>query len=238
MTVCEDLALTARDEMAAATSPWRNGIVVQLGRRIGHAGQIALGGIAVIALAACRELCVCAGRGGSTLGDFLGVGFSRQKLLSLGRCVIIIAVQRALKGIVLLVGVGNACIAFLCAFTLVQADFTDGRTSLVRPTVYSSYTGVTLMVLRPYGLLGSLALKPSGALLESIPSAASASELPVSAAAARISSRAAYAGDKSQCQSKAYAAFEFHGIFSFSYSAVRWNDRACRKETENCLRLS
>ena len=25
--------------------------------------------------------------------------------------------------------------------------------------------------------------------------------------------RAAYAGDKSQCQSKAYAAFEFHGIF-------------------------
>ena len=41
--------------------------IFQLGRRIGHAGQIALGGIAVIALAACRELCVCAGRGGFTL---------------------------------------------------------------------------------------------------------------------------------------------------------------------------
>ena len=43
------------------------GTIFQIGDGIGHAGQIALGGIAVIALAACRELCVCAGRGGFTL---------------------------------------------------------------------------------------------------------------------------------------------------------------------------
>lgn len=119
-----------------------------------------------------------------------------------------------MKGIVLLVGLGNACIAFLCAFTLVQIDFIR-RQNITRQTngIQLRTPGVNLDGIAPVWVLGSLALKPSGALLESIPSAASASELPVSAAAARISSRAAYAGDKSQCQSKAYAAFEFHGIF-------------------------
>ena len=189
------------------------GLVVQLGSSIGHAGQIALGGIAVIALAAHRELCVCAGRGGSTLGDFLGIGFSRQKLLSLGRCVIIIAVQRALKAIVLLAGLGNACIAFLCAFTLVQIDFIR-RQNITRQT-----NGIQLVHRRnldgiaPVWVAGVVGIKAVGRFAR----INTERRKRVRAAGIRRRcadiKRAAYAGDKSQCQSKAYAAFEFHGIF-------------------------
>ena len=189
------------------------GTILQIGSSIGHAGQIALGGIAVIALAACRELCVCASRGGSTLGDFLGVGFSRQKLLSLGRCVIIIAVQRALKGIVLLVGLGNACIAFFCAFTLVQVDFIR-RQNITRQT-----NGIQLVHRRnldgiaPVWVAGVVGIKAVGRFAR----INTERRKRVRAAGIRRRcadiKRAAYAGDKSQCQSKTYAAFEFHGIF-------------------------
>ena len=189
------------------------GTIFQIGGGIGHAGQIALGGIAVIALAAHRELCVCAGRGGSTLGDFLGICFSRQKLLSLGRCVIIIAVQRALKGIVLLVGLGNACIAFLCAFTLVQIDF------IRRQNITCQTNGIQLVHRRnldgiaPVWVAGVVGIKAVGRF------ARINTERRKCVRAAGIRrrcadiKRAAYAGDKSQCQSKADAAFEFHGIF-------------------------
>ena len=62
------LSVTARGEMACGyVCHGVIGTIFQIGGGIGHAGQIALGGIAVIALAACRELCVCAGRGGFTL---------------------------------------------------------------------------------------------------------------------------------------------------------------------------
>ena len=62
------LGVTARGEMACGyVCHGVIGTIFQIGGGIGHAGQIALGGIAVIALAACRELCVCAGRGGFTL---------------------------------------------------------------------------------------------------------------------------------------------------------------------------
>ena len=208
------LGVTARGEMACGYVC--HGVIraiFQLGRRIGHAGQIALGGIAVIALAAHRELCVCAGRGGSTLGDFLGIGFSRQKLLSLGRCVIIIAVQRALKGVVLLVGLGNACIAFLCAFTLVQIDFIR-RQNITRQT-----NGIQLVHRRnldgiaPVWVAGVVGIKAVGRFAR----INTERRKRVRAAGIRRRcadiKRAAYAGDKSQCQSKAYAAFEFHGIF-------------------------
>ena len=208
------LGVTARGEMACGhVCHSVIGIILQSGSSIGHAGQIALGGIAVIALAAHRELCVCAGRGGFTLGDFLGIGFSRQKLLSLGRCVIIIAVQRALKGIVLLVGVGNACIAFLCAFTLVQADFIR-RQSIIRQT-----NGIQLVHRRnldgiaPVWVAGVVGIKAVGRFAR----INTERRKRVRAAGIRRRcadiKRAAYAGDKSQCQSKAYAAFEFHGIF-------------------------
>ena len=189
------------------------GLVVQLSSGIGHAGQIALGGIAVIALAAHRELCVCAGRGGFTLGDFLGIGFSRQKLLSLGRCVIIIAVQRALKDIVRLVGLGNVCIALLCAFTLVQVDFIR-RQNIIRQT-----NGIQLVHRRnldgiaPVWVAGVVGIKAVGRFAR----INTERRKRVRAAGIRRRcadiKRAAYAGDKSQCQSKAYAAFEFHGIF-------------------------
>ena len=189
------------------------GLVVQLSSGIGHAGQIALGGIAVIALAAHRELCVCAGRGGFTLGDFLGIGFSRQKLLSLGRCVIIIAVQRALKDIVLLAGLGNACIALLCAFTLVQVDFIR-RQNITRQT-----NGIQLVHrcnldgIAPVWVAGVVGIKAIGRFARIY----AERRKRVRAAGIRCRcadiKRAAYAGDKSQCQSKAYAAFEFHGIF-------------------------
>ena len=208
------LGVTARGEMACGHvchSVIR--AIFQLGRRIGHAGQIALGGIAVIALAACRELCVCAGRGGFTLRNSLVLLLSAQKLLSLGRCVIIIAVQRALKGIVLLVGLGNACIAFLCAFTLVQIDFIR-RQNITRQT-----NGIQLVHRRnldgiaPVGVAGIVGIKAVGRF------ARINTERRKCVRAAGIRrrcadiKRAAYAGDKSQCQSKAYAAFEFHGVF-------------------------
>ena len=189
------------------------GTIFQIGGGIGHAGQIALGGIAVIALAAHRELCVCAGRGGFTLGDFLGIGLSRQKLLSLGRCVIIIAVQRALKDIVLLAGLGNACIALLCAFTLVQIDFIR-RQNIIRQT-----NGIQLVHRRnldgiaPVWVAGVVGIKAVGRFAR----INTERRKRVRAAGIRRRcadiKRAAYAGDKSQCQSKAYAAFEFHGIF-------------------------
>ena len=189
------------------------GTILQIGSSIGHAGQIALGGIAVIALAACRELCVCAGRGGSTLGDFLGIGFSRQKLLSLGRCVIIIAVQRALKGIVLLVGVGNACIAFLCAFTLAQVDF------IRRQNITCQTNGIQLVHRRnldgiaPVWVAGVVDIKAVGRFARiNTERRKRVRTAGIRRRCADIK-RAAYAGDKSQCQSKAYAAFEFHGIF-------------------------
>ena len=189
------------------------GLVVQLGSGIGHAGQIALGGIAVIALAAYRELCVCAGRGGFTLGDFLGIGFSRQKLFSLGRCVIIIAVQRALKGIVLLVGLGNACIAFLCAFTLAQVDFIR-RQNIIRQT-----NGIQLVhrcnldgiaAIRVAGVVGIKAIGRFARIYAERRKRVRAAGIRRRCADIK---RAAHAGDDRQCQSKAYAAFEFHGIF-------------------------
>ena len=128
------LGVTVRGEMACGhVCHGVIGTILQIGSSIGHAGQIALGGIAAIVLAAHRELYVCAGRGGFTLRNSLVLLLSAQKLLSLGRCVIIIAVQRALKDIVLLVGLGNACIAFLCAFTLVQIDFIR-RQNITRQT--------------------------------------------------------------------------------------------------------
>ena len=189
------------------------GLVVQLGSGIGHAGQIALGGIAVSALAAYRELCVCAGRGGFTLRNSLVLLLSAQKLLSLGRCVIIIAVQRALKGIVLLVGLGNACIAFLCAFTLVQVDFIR-RQNITRQT-----NGIQLVHrcnldgIAPVWVAGVVGIKAIGRFARIY----AERRKRVRAAGIRCRcadiKRAAYAGDKSQCQSKAYAAFEFHGIF-------------------------
>ena len=208
------LGVTARGEMACGyVCHSVIGTILQIGSSIGHAGQIALGGIAVIALAACRELCVCASRGGSTLGDFLGIGFSRQKLLSLGRCVIIIAVQRALKGIVLLVGFGNACIAFLCAFTLVQVDF------IRRQNITCQTNGIQLVHRRnldgiaPVWVAGVVGIKAIGRFAR----INTERRKRVRAAGIRRRcadiKRAAYAGDKSQCQSKAYAAFEFHGIF-------------------------
>ena len=208
------LGVTARGEMACGhVCHSVIGTILQIGSSIGHAGQIALGGIAVIALAACRELCVCASRGGSTLGDFLGVGFSRQKLLSLGRCVIIIAVQRALKGIVLLVGLGNACIAFLCAFTLVQVDFIR-RQNITRQT-----NGIQLVHRRnldgiaPVWVAGVVGIKAVGRFARiNTERRKRVRTAGIRRRCADIK-RAAYAGDKSQCQSKAYAAFEFHGIF-------------------------
>ena len=208
------LGVTARGEMACGYVC--HGVIraiFQLGRRIGHAGQIALGGIAVIALAAHRELCVCAGRGGSTLGDFLGIGFSRQKLLSLGRCVIIIAVQRALKGIVLLVGLGNACIALLCAFTLVQADFIRRQNIILQTNGIQLVHRRNLDGIAPVWVAGVVGIKAVGRFAR----INTERRKRVRAAGIRRRcadiKRAAYAGDKSQCQSKAYAAFEFHGIF-------------------------
>ena len=208
------LGVTARGEMACGhVCHSVIGTILQIGSSIGHAGQIALGGIAVIALAAHRELCVCAGRGGFTLGDFLGIGFSRQKLLSLGRCVIIIAVQRALKGIVLLVGFGNACIAFLCAFTLVQVDFIR-RQNITRQT-----NGIQLVHRRnldgiaPVWVAGVVGIKAVGRFARiNTERRKRVRTAGIRRRCADIK-RAAYAGDKSQCQSKAYAAFEFHGIF-------------------------
>ena len=208
------LGVTARGEMACGhVCHSVIGIVVQLGRRIGHAGQIALGGIAVIALAACRKLCVCAGRGGFTFRNSSVLLLSAQKLLSLGRCVIIIAVQRALKGIVLLVGLGNACIAFFCAFTLVQVDFIR-RQNITRQT-----NGIQLVHRRnldgiaPVWVAGVVGIKAVGRFAR----INTERRKRVRAAGIRRRcadiKRAAYAGDKSQCQSKAYAAFEFHGIF-------------------------
>ena len=208
------LGVTARGEMACGyVCHGVIGTIFQIGGGIGHAGQIALGGIAVIALAACRELCVCAGRGGFTLGDFLGIGFSRQKLLSLGRCVIIIAVQCALKDIVLLVGLGNACIALLCAFTLVQVDFIR-RQNIIRQT-----NGIQLVHRRnldgiaPVWVAGVIGIKAVGRFARI--NAERRKRVRAAGIRRRCADikRAAYAGDKSQCQSKAYAAFEFHGIF-------------------------
>ena len=208
------LGVTARGEMACGhVCHGVIGTIFQIGGGIGHAGQIALGGIAVIALAACRELCVCAGRGGFTLRNSLVLLLSAQKLLSLGRCVIIIAVQRALKGIVLLVGLGNACIAFLCAFTLVQIDFIRWQ-NITRQT-----NGIQLVHRRnldgiaPVWVAGVVGIKAVGRF------ARINTERRKCVRAAGIRrrcadiKRAAYAGDKSQCQSKADAAFEFHGIF-------------------------
>ena len=208
------LGVTARGEMACGyVCHSVIGTIFQIGGGIGHAGQIALGGIAVIALAAHRELCVCAGRGGFTLRNSLGLLLSAQKLLSLGRCVIIIAVQRALKGIVLLVGLGNACIAFLCAFTLVQVDFIR-RQNITRQT-----NGIQLVHRRnldgiaPVWVAGVVSIKAVGRFARINTERCKR----VRAAGIRRRcadiKRAAYAGDKSQCQSKAYAAFEFHGIF-------------------------
>ena len=215
------------------------GLVVQLGSGIGHAGQITLGGIAVIALAAYRELCVCAGRGGFTLGDFLGIGFSRQKLFSLGRCVIIIAVQRALKGIVLLVGLGNACIALLCAFTLVQIDFIR-RQNITRQT-----NGIQLVHRR--NLDGIAAIRVAGVVgIKAIGRFAriyAERRKRVRAAGIRCRcadiKRAAHAGDDRQCQSKAYAAFEFHGIFLlFPFCGAVERAAPAEKRLKNCLHLS
>ena len=208
------LGVTARGEMACGhVCHSVIGTILQIGSSIGHAGQIALGGIAVIALAACRELCVCAGRGGFTLRNSLVLLLSAQKLLSLGRCVIIIAVQRALKGIVLLVGLGNACIAFLCAFTLVQIDFIRWQ-NITRQT-----NGIQLVHRRnldgiaPVWVAGVVGIKAVGRFAR----INTERRKRVRAAGIRRRcadiKRAAYAGDKSQCQSKAYAAFEFHGIF-------------------------
>ena len=208
------LGVTARGEMACGhVCHSVIGTILQIGSSIGHAGQIALGGIAAIVLAAHRELCVCAGRGGFTLGDFLGIGFSRQKLLSLGRCVIIIAVQRALKDIVLLVGLGNACIALLCAFTLVQVDFIR-RQNITRQT-----NGIQLVHRRnldgiaPVWVAGVVGIKAVGRFARiNTERRKRVRTAGIRRRCADIK-RAAYAGDKSQCQSKAYAAFEFHGIF-------------------------
>ena len=208
------LGVTARGEMACGyVCHGVIGTIFQIGGGIGHAGQIALGGIAVIALAACRELCVCAGRGGFTLRNSLVLLLSAQKLLSLGRCVIIIAVQRALKDIVLLVEFGNACIAFLCAFTLVQIDFIR-RQNITRQT-----NGIQLVHRRnldgiaPVWVAGVVGIKAVGRFAR----INTERRKRVRAAGIRRRcadiKRAAYAGDKSQCQSKAYAAFEFHGIF-------------------------
>ena len=208
------LGVTARGEMACGhVCHGVIGTILQIGSSIGHAGQIAFGGIAVIALAACRELCVCAGRGGFTLRNSLVLLLSAQKLLSLGRCVIIIAVQRALKGIVLLVGLGNACIAFLCAFTLVQVDFIR-RQNITRQT-----NGIQLVHrcnldgIAPVWVAGVVGIKAIGRFARIY----AERRKRVRAAGIRCRcadiKRAAYAGDKSQCQSKAYAAFEFHGIF-------------------------
>ena len=190
------------------------GTIFQIGSSIGHAGQIALGGIAVIALAAHRELCVCAGRGGSTLGDFLGIGFSRQKLLSLGRCVIIIAVQRALKDIVLLGGLGNACITFLCAFTLVHADGIIRRQNIICQT-----NGIQLVHrcnldgIAAVWVAGVVGIKAVGRFARI--NAERRKRVRAAGIRRRCADikRAAHAGDDRQCQSKAYAAFEFHGIF-------------------------
>ena len=189
------------------------GTILQSGGGIGHAGQIALGGIAVIALAAHRELCVCAGRGGFTLGDFLGIGLSRQKLFSLGRCIVIIAVQHALKDIVRLVGLGNACIAFLCAFTLVQADFIRRQNIILQTNGIQLVHRRNLDGIAPVWVARVVGIKAVGRFAR----INTERRKRVRAAGIRRRcadiKRAAYAGDKSQCQSKAYAAFEFHGIF-------------------------
>ena len=208
------LGVTARGEMACGhVCHSVIGTILQIGSSIGHAGQIALGGIAVIALAACRELCVCAGRGGFTLRNSLVLLLSAQKLLSLGRCVIIIAVQRALKGIVLLAGLGNACIAFLCAFTLVQVDFIR-RQNIIRQT-----NGIQLVhrcnldgiaAIRVAGVVGIKAVGRFARINTERRKRVRTAGIRRRCADIK---RAAYAGDKSQCQSKAYAAFEFHGIF-------------------------
>ena len=208
------LGVTARGEMACGhVCHSVIGTILQIGSSIGHAGQIALGGIAVIALAACRELCVCAGRGGFTLRNSLVLLLSAQKLLSLGRCVIIIAVQRALKGIVLLVGLGNACIAFLCAFTLVQVDF------IRRQNITCQTNGIQLVHRRnldgiaPVWVAGVVGIKAVGRFARiNTERRKRVRTAGIRRRCADIK-RAAYAGDKSQCQSKAYAAFEFHGIF-------------------------
>ena len=208
------LGVTARGEMACGYVRHSViGTIFQIGGGIGHAGQIALGGIAVIALAAHRELCVCAGRGGFTLRNSLGLLLSAQKLLSLGRCVIIIAVQRALKGIVLLVGLGNACIALLCAFTLVQVDF------IRRQNITCQTNGIQLVHRRnldgiaPVWVAGVVGIKAVGRFAR----INTERRKRVRAAGIRRRcadiKRAAHAGDDRQCQSKAYAAFEFHGIF-------------------------
>ena len=208
------LGVTARGKMACGyVCHSVIGTILQIGSGIGHAGQITLGGIAVSALAAYRELCVCVGRGGFTFRNSLGLLLSAQKLLSLGRCVIIIAVQRALKGIVLLVGLGNACIAFLCAFTLVQVDFIR-RQNITRQT-----NGIQLVHRRnldgiaPVWVAGVVGIKAVGRFARiNTERRKRVRTAGIRRRCADIK-RAAYAGDKSQCQSKAYAAFEFHGIF-------------------------
>ena len=208
------LGVTARGEMACGhVCHGVIGTILQIGSSIGHAGQIALGGIAAIVLAAHRELCVCAGRGGFTLGDFLGIGFSRQKLLSLGRCVIIIAVQRALQLVILIVGCGSA----LCtAFCVGLGSHTDG---IRRQNITCQTNGIQLVHRRnldgiaPVWVAGVVGIKAVGRFAR----INTERRKRVRAAGIRRRcadiKRAAYAGDKSQCQSKAYAAFEFHGIF-------------------------
>ena len=208
------LSVTARGEMACGyVCHGVIGTIFQIGGGIGHAGQIALGGIAVIALAAHRKLCVCAGRGGFTLRNNLVLLLSTQKLLSLGRCVIIIAVQRALKGIVLLVGVGNACIAFLCAFTLVQADWIRRQNIILQTNGIQLVHRRNLDGIAPVWVAGVVGIKAVGRFARiNTERRKRVRTAGIRRRCADIK-RAAYAGDKSQCQSKAYAAFEFHAIF-------------------------
>ena len=118
-----------------------------------------------------------------------------------------------MKGIVLLVGLGNACIAFFCAFTLVQVDFIR-RQNITRQT-----NGIQLVHRRnldgiaPVWVAGVVGIKAVGRFAR----INTERRKRVRAAGIRRRcadiKRAAYAGDKSQCQSKTYAAFEFHGIF-------------------------
>ena len=208
------LGVTARGEMACGhVCHSVIGTILQIGSSIGHAGQIALGGIAVIALAVCRELCVCAGRGGFTLRNSLVLLLSAQKLLSLGRCVIIIAVQRALKGIVLLVGLGNACIAFLCAFTLVQADWIRRQNIILQTNGIQLVHRRNLDGIAPVWVAGVVGIKAVGRFARINTECRKRVRTAGIRRRCADIKRAAYAGDKSQCQSKAYAAFEFHGIF-------------------------
>ena len=83
--------------------------------------------------------------------------------------------------------------------------------------------------IAPVWVAGVVGIKASGALLESIPSAASASELPVSAAAARISSGPPMPAIRASARARLMPRLNFMVYSSFSHSAVRWNEPRLQK---------